>query len=80
VAEDAVLYELVSSNQNREINREFCGLWPFCTAMLASNPWRIQPVTAKFPYAAEQGIFAGINRENLARTGNFSPSKQGIGL
>ena len=77
VVVDAARIEPVSHLKfpaNREINREFCGFWR-SAAILTPNGRASSIVYNQIPYATEQGIFGGLTRNSLERTGNLIEGK-----
>src|SRR5262249_52932451 len=76
LADDAVSCERTSLHTkfpaNREINREFCRIWP-STAISASNQRANSKACSQIPYATEQGNFAAITGNFFGITGKFNP-------
>jgi hypothetical protein len=73
VAEDAVRCELVSAIKfpaNREINREFCWIWP-STAIFVSSQRADSIAYSGIPYTTEQGISKDVSGKIFQGTGNL---------
>jgi len=71
VADDAVSCEPVSGPNSlltREINREFCRIWPF--AAISTSSQRVNSIaSSQIPYTTKQGISKRVSGKFFGGTG-----------